>query len=416
MPHRLIPPGWRVLERRDFRRLWLAHAGSVVGDGFHAIAITWLLLDTLGGGPQALAVFGIANLLPSLALGILSGTVVDRLDRRRAMIGADLVRAALGVAVAVLLAAGGASVTMVIVLSVALTVAGLFFYPARNSALPRYVAPDELVAANGLMQATTQGSQLLAPLLGGVLFVAVGPVWLLAINAASFVVSAVLIGGITPESGPASAPVRRPLLQEAADGLRFISGHPPSRLCVLTTAANQLFASGPWRILIPTWVAVWLGGGAAEYGVLMSAFAAGLVVSSVAMTAVRASLPLMTLIPAGVFIDGALEVVFAYSPSLAFASVALFLMGISNAVLNASLSTVLQLSVPSEMRGRAFATFSTGGQLTTPVSLAVTGALAGVASPTLLLVGAGAGLMLVGALSFIESMRIRQPAPSTAEA
>ena len=47
--NRFVPPGWRILAVPDFRRLWLAHAGSVVGDGFHAIAITWLVFQTLGG-------------------------------------------------------------------------------------------------------------------------------------------------------------------------------------------------------------------------------------------------------------------------------------------------------------------------------------------------------------------------------
>lgn len=67
---RLVPPGWRVLGKRDFRRLWLAHAGSITGDGFHAIAVTWLVFETLGGGQQALAALGIAQLVPTLALGI----------------------------------------------------------------------------------------------------------------------------------------------------------------------------------------------------------------------------------------------------------------------------------------------------------------------------------------------------------
>src|SRR5258708_28949441 len=90
-----MPPGWRVLATPDFRRLWLAHSGSVIGDGFHAIAITWLVFQTLGGGAEALAALGIAYVVPSLALGILSGTIVDRLDRRVVMVAADLVRAGL---------------------------------------------------------------------------------------------------------------------------------------------------------------------------------------------------------------------------------------------------------------------------------------------------------------------------------
>src|SRR5207237_9944373 len=141
--YRLMPPGWQVLSIPDFRRVSLAHAGSVVGDGFHAIAITWLVFQTLGGGPQALVALGIANLVPALTLGILSGTVVDRLDRRRVMVGTDLIRAALVAFLAVLVASGNASVPVVIVMGMSLTVAALFFYPARNSVLAAYVPKED---------------------------------------------------------------------------------------------------------------------------------------------------------------------------------------------------------------------------------------------------------------------------------
>jgi len=407
---RLIPPGWRVLAVADFRRLWFAHAGSIVGDGFHAIAVTWLVFQTLGGGPQALAVFGIATLAPSLALGILSGTIVDRLDRRRVMIATDLIRAAIVAAMATLVASGNATVPVIIALGVGQTVAGLFFYPARNSVLPRYVARDDLVPANALLQATTQSSQLLAPAVGGVLFVAIGPVGLLVIDTLSFLWSAAVIGRISSDPGPSTAAPRRPLLQEAADGLRFIAGHPPSRFIVVTTAANQFFAAGPWRIMVPTWVAVALGGDAAEYGTLMSAFAAGLVISNLTLSGVRARLPLMTLVAVGVCLDGAIEIVFANSSSLTFAAIALFALGLSNAVVNASSSAILQIFVPTQLRGRTFATFSTTGQITTPVSLALTGVLASVAGPVLLLTISGAGLVTVGAISYLGSLRIGRAA------
>ena len=413
---RLIPPGWRVLAVPDFRRLWLAHGGSVIGDGFHAIAITWLVFQTLGGGAQALVFLGIANLVPSLALGILSGTIVDRLDRRRVMVGTDLIRAALVASLALLVASGMASVPVVIAMGTSLTIAALFFYPARNSVLAAYVAKEDLVPANALMQATAQGAQLLAPALGGVLFVAIGPVGLLAIDAASFVWSAFLLSRLTPGPALPGPEPRRPLLHEAADGLRFIAGHAPSRLCVLTGAANQLFASGPWRVIVPVWVAVALGGGAIEYGTILSAFSAGLISASLVASAIRSRLPLLTLIAAGVFLDGAIEILLAFSPTLAFAAMALFAMGMSNAVLNASFSALMQTAVPNEMRGRTFATFSTGINLTTPVSLAATGALASVIGPVAILTIAGAGLMMVGALSFGGSLRVGRAISSSASA
>jgi MFS family permease len=403
--NKLIPPGWRVLAVADYRKLWLAHAGSAIGDGFHAIAITWLVFQTLGGGPQALAVLGIVNLIPSLALGILSGTIVDRVDRRRVMVASDLIRAALVALLAMLVALGQASIPIVIAVGMALTIAGLFFSPARNSVLPAYVPKEDLVPANALMQATWQASQLLGPAVGGVLFVAVGPVGLFVIDAISFLWSALLIRELTP--GPAiPAPVaRRPLFEEAVDGLRFIAGHGPSRLVVLAAAGNQLFAAGPYRVMVPAWVAVVLGGGAPEYGALMSSLAAGLLLANLGVSAIRRDLPLITVIVLGVFLDGLIFLVFAYTPTLFLASLAFFVLGLANAALNAAYSALLQITVPTDMRGRTFATFSTAMNLTTPVSLAVTGALASVAGPVVLITASGIGLMGVGALSLAASFR-----------
>src|SRR5256885_10817620 len=87
MRQRLVPA---LLRQRDYRLLWTAHTGSVVGDGLHSVAITWLTYSTLGAGAPGLAALGIALVIPNLALGILSGTLVDRWDRRRVMVYADL--------------------------------------------------------------------------------------------------------------------------------------------------------------------------------------------------------------------------------------------------------------------------------------------------------------------------------------
>lgn len=407
---RLVPPGWRVLAVPDFRRLWLSQAGSIVGDGFHAIAVTWLVFDTLAGGPEALAALGIAQLVPTLALGILSGTIVDRVDRRRLMIAADLTRAVLVGSLAILIATGQASMVAVIVISMATTLASLFFNPARNAVLPAYVERDQLLPANSLIMATLQTGQLITPAIGGVLFVAIGPVGLLAIDAASFVWSAMLVARLTPGAAlPGSAP-RRPLLQEAGDGLRFIAGHAPSRIVVLAAAGNQLFASGPFRVMVPAWVAVVLGGGAAEFGTLMSSLAAGLLAVNLVGSAIRRQLPFLTVVTLGVFFDGLIFLAFAYMPTLVLGSIAFFALGVANGILNLAYSGGLQTLVPADMRGRTFATFATGMNLTAPISLGATGALAAVAGPVAIITVSGIGLMAVGALGFVAALTQRTAA------
>lgn len=398
------PAGWTLLRRRDYRRLWLASTGSSIGDGFHSIAATWLVFDTLGGGPQALALLGIVYFIPTLAFGVLSGTIVDRLDRRVVMVAADLARAALVGLLAVLVWLGVATVPIVIAIGLAHIVAGLFFNPAHNAVLPAYVDKDDLVPANALMAMSWQSSSLLAPAIGGVLFATIGPFGLLAIDALSFLVSAILIRGLTPGPALPGSARRRPILEEAADGLRFIAGHPPSRLIVLVAGGNQLFGVGPYRTMVPAWVAQVIRGGAPEFGFLNSALAAGILLGNLGMSSIRARLPLVRIVVGGVFLQGVTFLLFGLAPDLAVASLAFFALGAVNGVLNAAYRASLQLTVPSDMRGRTFATFGTAMNLGAPVSLAVTGAVAWL-GPVVIITASGSGLMLVGAIGLLAWLR-----------
>jgi hypothetical protein len=104
-------------------------------------------------------------------------------------------------------------------------------------------------------------------------------------------------------------------------------------------------------------------------------------------------------------VQGAIWTAFAFASTLVLATLGFFALGVANGVLNAANSARLQLTVPSEMRGRTFATFLTAMNLTTPISLAVTGALATLVSPVAIIAGSGLGLMAVGGAGFLAALR-----------
>jgi sugar phosphate permease len=156
--------------------------------------------------------------------------------------------------------------------------------------------------------------------------------------------------------------------------------------------------------MVPAWVSLVLGGGVVEYGTLVSALSAGLLIANVTMSAVKTRLPLVAIIVGGIFFDGLTFLIFAYTPTLFLAAVMFFALGVSNGVLNAANTARLQLTVPKEMRGRVFATFGTVMNLTAPISLAATGALAATAGPVALITASGVGLMAVGAVGFIAAI------------
>lgn len=124
---------------------------------------------------------------------------------------------------------------------------------------------------------------------------------------------------------------------------------------------------------------------------------------------IAAHRPFMTVTALGIFFDGLIFLVFAYAPTLLLASIAFFALGIANGILNRAYVGGLQTTVPTEMRGRTFATSSAAMNLTAPVSLGVTGVLATSAGPVLLITISGVGLMAVGAIVFLGPLAQREP-------
>lgn len=146
----------RMIGDPRFRRLWIAQFVSGIGDWL-VIGFLMPLVTTLSGG-SAFAVAGIliAKLVPALLFSSVTGVLVDRFDRRKVMIAADLVRAGL-----TLFLVSTSSLAVIYLVVVLMETASLFFWPARNSLLPYLVDEEDVTAANGLMYTTQQASMLL---------------------------------------------------------------------------------------------------------------------------------------------------------------------------------------------------------------------------------------------------------------
>lgn len=146
----------RVLGNRPFRRLWYAQFVSGIGDWLVIGFLMPLVTKLSGGSSFAVAGILIAKIVPALVLSSFTGVLVDRFDRRRVMITADLVRAAL------VLGLVATNSLFVIYLSVLLMeTASLFFWPARNALIPRLVGEEDVTTANGLAYTTQQASMLI---------------------------------------------------------------------------------------------------------------------------------------------------------------------------------------------------------------------------------------------------------------
>jgi predicted MFS family arabinose efflux permease len=188
----------RLLARNaDFRRLWTGQVVSEIGDWLNNIAVLALAIELAGPARQghAVAVYAVARHLPLFLFGPVAGVVVDRADRRRVMIAADIARAAL--ALGFLLAQKFSTLPLIYAVGAAIFSVSAFFNAAKRATLPNLVGrTDDLLAANSLSASTTAGTIAVGSALGGLVATFAGRETVFVANAATFVLSALMISRI----------------------------------------------------------------------------------------------------------------------------------------------------------------------------------------------------------------------------
>jgi MFS family permease len=261
-------------------RLWTSAALSNLADGVVKVALPLVAID-FTRSPALVAGLTFAFTLPWLVFALPAGALVDRLDRRSVMLGANVVRAALLALLVVAVASHLGSIWVLYVIAVGVGVAETLYDTASQSILPQIVARDALSKANGrLYAAELTAAQFVGPPLGGVL-VAVGMVAAFATPVALWVVA---VGALLLVRGRFRLPrtERTTLRADIAEGLRYLRGH---RLLRRFAALVGLF-NFTNNAMMAVFVLYAVGPGSAmrlssqAYGLLLTAFAVGSLVGS----------------------------------------------------------------------------------------------------------------------------------------
>src|SRR4051794_34236478 len=181
-----------VLRLREFRLLFAAQAISWFGDRMVSIALAFAVLG-LGGSASDVGLVLAFRMVPLVATLLAGGVIADRVSRRAVMVAADLARVLTQGAIALLLITGHASIWALALLSGATGAATGFFNPASTGLLPAVVPAERLQEANGVRATALSGGEIVGPAIAGVLIAGVGPGWALAVDAATFAVSGLLL-------------------------------------------------------------------------------------------------------------------------------------------------------------------------------------------------------------------------------
>jgi MFS family permease len=238
---------------RDFRLLWSGHTVSAVGNAVTLVALPLVALDVLHATTAATALLTGLSYLPTLLFGLPAGAWVDRRRKRPLMIAADTVSAVALLSVPVASALGGLTVAQLYAVALVLGGAQLVFQTADSALLPQLLDRDRLVAGNAALQTSQAAAMVGGPGVAGLLVQAVSAAVALAVDAVSFVVSAVTVG-LLPVREPAPLVRERrrgALRREVADGLRYVLREPVLRVLTLNAALANLALIGAESLFVP---------------------------------------------------------------------------------------------------------------------------------------------------------------------
>ena len=270
------------LRHRRFLLLWAGMTVSLFGDGIFLVAMAWQVYE-LWNAPLALSLIGIAMTIPTIACLLPGGVVSDRLDRRTVMLAADGLRALVISLLALLSGLGALTLWELAALVAVYGVGTAFFNPAFDAIVPDILPADQLAAANSLDQFVRPiALRLAGPAAAGWLIASLGLSVAFAVDAASFVVSALALVAIgrtpRPRTGPSPSAV-----DDVRQGFAFIRGRVWLWGTLLSAALAYLVFLGPTEVLLPFMVKNVVHGSAESLGLVFAAGGIGAIGSALVM-------------------------------------------------------------------------------------------------------------------------------------
>jgi MFS family permease len=356
------------LRLAGFRNLFFATLGSSVGTLLAAVALAIDVKDRTNSGLWVGAVL-VVEFLPTIAVGLLLGPLLDRLDRRSLMIAADVLR--VGVFVALPFAPNAGTV---VILALVAGLATGFFRPAVYAGVPNLVDEELLPQANALLQTVENLSWTVGPVVGGLLTAAAGPSAAYGINAASFVVSIVLVVRIPPRLLQSERALSRGYWRDLGDG--FLAAlRSRSMLAVLVAWGVASIGVGAANVSEIFLAKNTFSSGDFGYGLLYGAIGAGLVVGSFASAALLERRGVAIVYGGSLALMGAGYAAAGLSPDVWVAAACCAVLGVGNGAAVACNALLVQRGVFDAMRGRALTFVMSATYLAVAIGEGVGGAV-----------------------------------------
>lgn len=357
--------------RGDFWKYWTGQTISNLGSSFTLFALP-LLVYKLTGSALNLGIASAMEFVPYLLFGLLIGAWVDRVNRKRLMLSTDILRALVVASIPMMYLLHLLTVEWVYGVAFVSSTLTIFFNSAEFAAIPSLVSADDLVTANGRIQASYSGAAVAGPLLAGLLITVLPLVTVLGLDALSFLISSASIAIIQTNFNQDETRERSHILRDVAEGLRYVLGHPVLRNISAMMALVNLVGNAATAQLV-LFAKRDLTATDAQVAWLYSAGSIGVVLLSLLAGPLRKRWSFSVVALSALAINGLLLAVLAFQRNIWVALPIWALLSGCGILFNINTGSLRQAIVPNHLLGRVISIASVLAWSAIPIGSVVGG-------------------------------------------
>ena len=345
---------WSPLKIAVFRSLWIAAIFSHIGTWIHDVGAGWLM-TSLAPSPLMVSLVQTAGTLPMFLLALPAGALADIIDKRKLLIASQFWMLAVALSLSAITYYEIGTAGSLLLLTFLLNLGAAMSMPAWQSITPLLVSRPDLPQAVALNSMGINISRAIGPALGGYIISIFGPYMVFALNGVSFlfVIGILYRWNMAPKESTLPA---ESFISAMRLGLRFTRHSAELRSVIIRTAAFIIPASALWALL-PLATKKLLGGGASDYGILLTCIGAGAVLGATLLPRLKTKFTVDSLVAVGILLMAASLVGLGFVPVFGWVCVAMFATGMAWLTLLSSLNVAAQTSVPNWVRARAMAIY-----------------------------------------------------------
>jgi MFS family permease len=395
-----LPSGLRAFAHRDYRIFWFCQLVSLTGTWMQSLAQSWLVL-TLTDSPAALGLIGVCQFGPALVLGVPAGVLVDRLPKRRLLVGTQSAALIVTGVLATLVATGRVQLWQIYAAALALGVVNVVDMPARQSFVVDLVGKDDLVNGIALNAALFNTTRVAGPALAGLVLARWGPELCFVLNAISYAPVTLGLLAMRTDGAPKLGEEVASPLERLREGLAYVRMTPDVLLPLTLVGVMAVFGMN-FNVWAPLLARDALGVGATGFGLLMSSLGVGSLTGALTLAfAGRRPSPRGILATALLFgmLEIALGLAAGWGAPMAAAVALMAGVGFTMTMTMSTANATVQANSPDQLRGRVMSIYFTVFAGSAPIGAALAGLTSG-------LFGAPGAIAIGGSIVAIAALAL----------